>query len=269
LQSLSVLNVMHNEICDLLPLAQLSALTILRLSHNKIKDFSPLSSLRALEELWAQSLPCSSLAHVFAALQPLPVLHRIVYKPNPASLSHIPDDAYLPVFVSAFPVVQVLDGVTITSAVKDAALTRLHEPAIRKLITSLGNGSGCVSSKAPVSARAAINECGGSTNGVRLKKGSGSSSSQQRSTARPSSSASNRPHAPPPDHIPRAVTSMECADDGSVDPDSDALAPPVGLRGLLQQKEGGSSSCSLSNVGAIYGDIQRALVNLPRALQVT
>jgi hypothetical protein len=51
--------------------------------------------------------------------------------------------------------------------------------------------------------------------------------------------------------------------------DDHVCAPPVGLRGLLQQKDGSGPSTSLSNVGAIYGDIQRALVNFPRALQVT
>ena len=76
LHSLSVLNLMHNEIVDLQPLAHLTALSILRLSHNKAKDISPLSCLSALEELWIQAAPCPSLSHVFAALKPLPVLHR-------------------------------------------------------------------------------------------------------------------------------------------------------------------------------------------------
>ncbi len=78
LYSLNVLNLMHNEIIDLQPLSHLSALTILRLSHNKAKDMSPLSSLTRLEELWMQSTPCASLSHVFAALKPLPVLHRFL-----------------------------------------------------------------------------------------------------------------------------------------------------------------------------------------------
>ncbi len=76
LHSLSVLNLMHNEIADLQPLASITSLTILRLSHNKFKELSPLSSLCALEELWIQAIPSMSLAHVFATLKPLPVLHR-------------------------------------------------------------------------------------------------------------------------------------------------------------------------------------------------
>jgi internalin A len=89
LRSLSVLNVMHNEIADLQPLVNLTTLSILRLSHNKCKDLSPLSSLLALEELWIQANPGASLAHVFAALKPLPLLHRparIIETLNPLTI---------------------------------------------------------------------------------------------------------------------------------------------------------------------------------------
>jgi hypothetical protein len=58
------------------------------------------------------------------------------------------------------------------------------------------------------------------------------------------------------------------ASDAADDDEHGVVAPPVGLRGLLQQKDSSGPSASLSNVGAIYGDIQRALVNFPRALQV-
>ena len=73
-----------------------------------------------------------------------------------------------------------------------------------------------------------------------------------------------------------------------VDSDVAPAAPPVGLRGLLQvhhplskhnrnpvtmrlpqRKDSvGSGSCALSNVGDIYGDIQTALLNFPKALKV-
>ena len=164
-------------------------------------------------------------------------------------------------------------------AMRDTAAAYMALPASKKMMasiasctttTTIGGGS---SSKALASARTLVVNSAAATNGVEPKKSISSKKLSSSNSTRPSSAPPRPPPSPPPVHHPRSSTSMARVDAGDDDVaderlDGDVLAPPIGLRGLLQQKESSSSAASLSSVGSIYGDIQRALVNFPKALQV-
>ncbi|DAZ98595.1 TPA: hypothetical protein N0F65_001014 [Lagenidium giganteum] len=114
--TLRQLNVAHNAIGSLAPLATLSQLVVLKCSHNQISSLQPVASLKLLRELWISdnAIESAEIEH----LRSLVHLQILIADPNPRTA---PSSNYPNAIVRVLPWLERLDCIVVDDDIRSDA----------------------------------------------------------------------------------------------------------------------------------------------------
>eukprot|EP00164_Ancoracysta_twista_P005539 GFYU01007597.1.p1 GENE.GFYU01007597.1~~GFYU01007597.1.p1 ORF type:complete len:572 (+),score=70.78 GFYU01007597.1:284-1999(+) len=136
LSNLVVLNIIHNQLPSLSGIGALANLRYLKCSNNKIRQLGDISNCLALEELWIQNNALPNLAKVVTSLQQLPVLSRLILKPNPCCKTSNAD-LYKNYVIGNIRQLKMMDAAEVTERQTQMASAWISGPEGDDLVTEM------------------------------------------------------------------------------------------------------------------------------------